>query len=270
MTLFLAPSNEFWRILRTIRSASSRILSLLVLLLSLAPLGSIYVLFSSSMTNEGKKPVMMIDLSEWEVQFDKVWVAVWDGPSEQTALALGPTSGHFRVVLPWLVSIFLGVVVPSCLSIASFVWTSATADESSRDCEKTVNRRKRKLEKRLKGFSMVLEERHMVRNYTERRDGRWQWTVPRPGESIASADTTNVRVVSEECAICREPYQVDETIVWSPNKVCVHCFHDDCIKPWLLRHSSKSQGCPCCRQPFLRGQVSVPSAVYDECTSPER
>lgn len=201
-----------------------------------------------------------------ELQFEKVWIALWDGPSEQTALALGPTlfSGHFRVVLPWLISIFLGVVVPACLSIASFVWTNYSAVESRDDrSEKALHRRTRKLEKRLKGFSMVLEEQNIVETYTDQR-----WMVPRPGESSVVA--TKFRVVSEECAICREPYQLGETIVWSPNKVCVHCFHDDCIKPWLLRHSSKSQGCPCCRQPFVRDQASVPAAVCDECTLLER
>lgn len=288
MTIFFAHSNELWRILRTTRSATSRILSLVVLLLSLAPLGSIYILFSSmklQLNEQQGKPHLagVIDFGEFEVQFEKVWVALWDGrqPSEQTALALGPTifSGHFRVVLPWLISIFLGVVVPACLSIASFVWSNYSAGESQDDrSEKALNRRRRKLEKRLKGFSVVLEENHILQNYpnsqaqkTENYDAgrRHQWMVPRPGESIAS-DTTKFRVVSEECAICREPYQVGETIVWSPNTTCVHCFHADCIKPWLLRHSPKSQGCPCCRQQFVQGQLTAPSAVCDECTSPGR
>ena len=276
-------SNELWRILRTTRSATSRILSLVVLLLGLAPLGSIYILFSSmklqllSNDQQGKPHLAgVIDFGEFEVQFEKVWMALWDGrqPSEQTALALGPTlfSGHFRVVLPWLISIFLGVVVPSCLSIASFVWSNF--GESSQDdrSKKSLNRRRRKLEKRLQGFSMVLEESHTLeKRDLKRHDGdRHQWMVPRPGESLSSSDTMKFRIVSEECAICREPYQVSETIVWSPNTTCVHCFHDDCIKPWLLRHSTKSQGCPCCRQQFVRGQQSAPAAEYEECTSPAR
>lgn len=315
-------SNEFWRIWRTTRS-SSRILSLIVLLLSLAPLGSIYFLISSmklqfildpttenndnnnNSEHPGKTHLagVVIDLGEFEVQFEKVWVALWDGqqpPSEQTALALGPTifsSGHFRVVLPWLISIFLGVVVPACLSIASFVWsnysttaTTMTAMYDDDRSESVLHRRRRKLEKRLQGFSMVLEEQHIVGNIEEEvvdeqknkkknynTSTRNSWMVPRPGESFttASSDTgpIKLRVVSEECAICREPYQIDETIVWSPNTACMHCFHDDCIQPWLLRHSTKSQGCPCCRQPFVRGPTSASKAdVYDACqtSSPAR
>ncbi len=176
MTIFFAHSHELWRILRTTRSATSRILSLVVLLLSLAPLGSIYILFSSmklQLNEQQGKPHLagVIDFGEFEVQFEKVWVALWDGrqPSEQTALALGPTlfSGHFRVVLPWLISIFLGVVVPACLSIASFVWSNYGEAPQDDRSEKSLNRRRRKLEKRLKGFSMVLKEKHILENYSK-------------------------------------------------------------------------------------------------------
>jgi hypothetical protein len=52
---------------------------------------------------------------------------------------------------------------------------------------------------------------------------------------------------NNECPICMECFQVDETVSWSPNANCVHAFHHQCIKEWLLRHGK----CPCCREVFL-------------------
>lgn len=43
------------------------------------------------------------------------------------------------------------------------------------------------------------------------------------------------------CSICIEMFNVDEKV---RKLVCDHCFHDQCIQPWLKLHSN----CPVCRQ----------------------
>lgn len=64
-----------------------------------------------------------------------------------------------------------------------------------------------------------------------------------------TASTTH-RYVTQSCAICLQPYQMGETVTWSSNPNCIHCFHTDCIVPWLIRKTSGKQ-CPCCRQRFV-------------------
>ena len=45
-----------------------------------------------------------------------------------------------------------------------------------------------------------------------------------------------------ECSICQSAYQVGDTVVPLPCHT-QHCFHKDCIRPWLDRHDT----CPLCR-----------------------
>jgi Ring finger domain len=52
------------------------------------------------------------------------------------------------------------------------------------------------------------------------------------------------------CSICLCPYQVGETICWSSNRQCDHCFHSSCIETWLLRQRDGPL-CPICRRDFL-------------------
>ena len=47
-----------------------------------------------------------------------------------------------------------------------------------------------------------------------------------------------------ECAICQEEFKIGEMFVPLPcNETHPHCFHRDCIQPWLERHDT----CPLCR-----------------------
>lgn len=50
------------------------------------------------------------------------------------------------------------------------------------------------------------------------------------------------------CEICLADFDgMDENIVGSPNKECIHIFHSDCIVEWLERKPT----CPCCRATYL-------------------
>jgi len=78
-----------------------------------------------------------------------------------------------------------------------------------------------------------------------------------PIKLALSCDTAETRAVElsedgeedeePECSICMEPFAVDEIVSWSPNKVCTHAFHHECIKEWLLRNGN----CPFCREVYL-------------------
>lgn len=38
-----------------------------------------------------------------------------------------------------------------------------------------------------------------------------------------------------ECAVCKEEFKIDEELKQIP---CKHCFHTDCIMPWLNQVNS--------------------------------
>ena len=47
----------------------------------------------------------------------------------------------------------------------------------------------------------------------------------------------------DQCSICLEDYEPDTTVRQLP---CNHCFHTDCLIPWLKEHRT----CPLCRHNF--------------------
>lgn len=58
---------------------------------------------------------------------------------------------------------------------------------------------------------------------------------------------TSLAMVRSECAICQEDiYEGDTVIVLPCNTTRPHSFHEDCIRPWIARHST----CPICRGSF--------------------
>ena len=96
------------------------------------------------------------------------------------------------------------------------------------------------------------------------------------GEAAAAAASTASKTASSNgwqpatiqsgCAICLDPYDVGDAIVWSSNEQCRHAFHQDCVVDYFLHlrqnenqeeeeeevvASTLSAPCPCCRQSFL-------------------
>ncbi|XP_071541369.1 E3 ubiquitin-protein ligase RNF115-like isoform X2 [Panulirus ornatus] len=54
-----------------------------------------------------------------------------------------------------------------------------------------------------------------------------------------------------QCSVCMEDFTVDESV---RQLYCEHCFHNDCIIPWLELHGT----CPICRKLLLEeGQVTL-------------
>ncbi len=49
------------------------------------------------------------------------------------------------------------------------------------------------------------------------------------------------------CSICLEPFMPGDEVAWSKDLNCNHCFHSDCLMPWLMQH----EDCPVCRTALL-------------------
>lgn len=81
------------------------------------------------------------------------------------------------------------------------------------------------------------------------------WNVPKQGTAVEEDKTTespdcSLRPIPDECVICMNQYTAGERIIWSSNPGCIHCFHSECLRDWLLPFEPRNQLCPCCRQPY--------------------
>ncbi|XP_076864224.1 E3 ubiquitin-protein ligase RNF115 isoform X2 [Brachyhypopomus gauderio] len=80
--------------------------------------------------------------------------------------------------------------------------------------------------------------------------GQLENTGPPPAEKEMISSLPVIHVSSEqaagclECPVCREEFSVGEPARQLP---CLHCFHSDCIVPWLQLHDT----CPVCRKSLL-------------------
>jgi hypothetical protein len=54
------------------------------------------------------------------------------------------------------------------------------------------------------------------------------------------------------CTICFEDYTENDNICWSPNPICHHAFHKDCVMDWLMKNTE----CPVCRRPYIGANLS--------------
>ncbi len=67
----------------------------------------------------------------------------------------------------------------------------------------------------------------------------------------------------QECSICMEVFKVGDKISFSPAEGCLHVFHHDCLRRWLLRKTD----CPCCRVIMLPVDRPTPK-VEEGCDEP--
>ncbi|XP_072530770.1 E3 ubiquitin-protein ligase RNF115 [Salminus brasiliensis] len=97
--------------------------------------------------------------------------------------------------------------------------------------------------------------------------GQSESAGPPPAEKEMISSLPTVHVSSEqaacrlECPVCREEFSVGESVRQLP---CLHCFHSDCIVPWLQLHDT----CPVCRKSLNGEDHSLQSQPAPQETSP--
>ena len=65
----------------------------------------------------------------------------------------------------------------------------------------------------------------------------------------------------ETCAICLEPYWLNDRVSYSRHRNCAHAFHAACILAWL--RDEFRNDCPMCRGPYLHLCVVEDDVVED-------
>jgi Ring finger domain len=303
---FIHHAPDLVRIILSASSVTARILSLAVLLLSLAPLGSIYVLFfsiglgngggndsHSDSSPSGDGGITGSSSSSYEdslaavlknpnATLEDLWTAIFDSqmmfPQNLQAKAVLsalnhndllwlPTSAHsmhhLRILLPWILSFILGVLIPCFVSILTILRRQRARYGGPR--ESNPAREKKILSllaKSLAPYTKILDASDRVDSETtqgpmppsEENVSVSMWRVPEPGQStVDGASSTTFRTISGLCGICLDLFTETQSVSWSSNPSCRHCFHDTCIQAWLLRthRNRNAKQCPCCRQHFL-------------------
>mmetsp|Transcript_26457 Transcript_26457/g.39141 ORF Transcript_26457/g.39141 Transcript_26457/m.39141 type:complete len:299 (+) Transcript_26457:119-1015(+) len=104
---------------------------------------------------------------------------------------------------------------------------------------------------------IVKDENEVKSRVFDNAEGNQSWEsdndkhtifVEVPKQGLGS--TTEIRLVSDMCAICLSNYEIGEEIVWSTNQLCEHVFHVECIERWLMKQRGLPL-CPCCRADFV-------------------
>ena len=168
----------------------------------------------------------------------------------------------FGILVPWLLVVILGIVLP-CAALLRELYKRGVYVSDKR-------RRKKRLLKCLEEYKKILSPRDWVdpKKHDDDDDiyhdhvGRWKLPlagVPLPLPLSSPSRQTNrgdalllERHVVGNCAICLTEYACGETLTWSSNSKCVHCFHQDCIVSWLSKRRNREHTpCPCCRQSFV-------------------
>uniref|UniRef100_A0A7S2MJL8 RING-type domain-containing protein n=1 Tax=Helicotheca tamesis TaxID=374047 RepID=A0A7S2MJL8_9STRA len=122
--------------------------------------------------------------------------------------------------------------------------------DREREMEET-EREQRKMERRrarrerytslLKNVTMTLQEEHFRLAEGSDHDKDLLIVVPPNGPNDKEI------IFPAQCTICLSKYEVDDTVIWSTNSACQHCYHEECILMWL---STGKRRCPSCRQTF--------------------
>ncbi len=63
------------------------------------------------------------------------------------------------------------------------------------------------------------------------------------------------------CTVCLSEFEPGDELAWSKDLRCNHCFHAECLIPWLLKHEE----CPYCRTPMLEDDDFLVAA--QECNT---
>jgi hypothetical protein len=97
---------------------------------------------------------------------------------------------------------------------------------------------------------------------------------PLPAES-AGADPTSAegsldrRSGAEEtssCPICLSTFQDGASICFSRQSTCRHCYHKECIIPWLVQHDE----CPYCRCRYIDLSKLLVNKAQSQASGTER
>ncbi|KAI2498377.1 hypothetical protein MHU86_16130 [Fragilaria crotonensis] len=264
-------------------AANARVVSLAVLLLACAPLTSLYGAFSrgpflylppnfvkanmvaqtiptgagnrEAPTSETASSLHAI-LQDPNVTLEEIWAELFRETQENHILMVWLRAvrvQYFSIILPWCISLLIGVLLPfvlSILSVMNYLRPDDALEDDDEDEYPWVSRYNRvRYDKRMKKLTIKIQD---YRKILEQADsdphgcdnGVPRWRLPCPGGRSGIA----TRTVDGTCAVCLEMYACGEEVIWSSNPNCPHVYHEDCILAWLVRRRKQ---CPCCRQQFL-------------------
>ncbi|KAF0546062.1 zinc finger domain-containing ubiquitin ligase [Gigaspora margarita] len=116
--------------------------------------------------------------------------------------------------------------------------------------------------------SRSLSHKSSVRSTRSTKSTRSQKAINNAVSLYTSTDSTqnpagsdNDMALEETCAICLEDFEDGDKIRELP---CHHCYHVECIDPWL---TTKSSSCPLCKKdckPSIGGNTSISVNIENE------
>ena len=85
------------------------------------------------------------------------------------------------------------------------------------------------------------------------------------GDVILRSRLGNDEEAELMCSICMGDYEFGDSICWSPNPLCPHYYHAECMTEWLCKGHDE---CPQCRYDYLRGPAKGEKVDSETDTSP--
>lgn len=243
-----------------------------VFFLTLAPLASLYAAIGwvvwehghstlrISHSSDHSSPLAMV-LSDpnatledfWMVMFQKQ--AVTSTSTTESALLIrnSPPLGHWSIVIPWVISLLLGFVVPCVLVVYNHIERRRQGlglddDEWFSKMDRKLRRKRRlaRVTRALQNHKRILTQN----DFSDKPKAEDGCTLNLPKAGVrADGIEGEMREVETRCTVCLGQYIPGDSVVWSINSSCCHVFHEECISSWLSR--KRRQQCPCCRRPFL-------------------